>query len=240
MTCTNKSLRVGLTPPSQCPYLPQQQEQLLVIQDELDAESYAQLLAQGFRRSGDIVYRPHCRDCQACMPLRIPIMSFTASSQQRRTLNKNRSLHWQVTNQQQAQHYALYEKYICQRHADGDMYPPSPAQFEQFLSCCWHQPHFLELYRDTTLIAVAVTDVLPDSLSAVYTYFDPDEEKRSLGTLMVLLQQQVAKQQHKAYLYLGFQIDDNHKMSYKRRFRPYQILTNSGWHTGTNIKPAKN
>ncbi|MGI2261550.1 arginyltransferase [Shewanella sp. GXUN23E] len=232
MNSTKTQVAIGISQPYPCNYLPGQQEQLLIIQEAVDDALFERLLALGFRRSGDAIYKPRCPACNACIPIRVPVNELKLSSSQKRTLSRNKDLIWKVSQTVAESHYPLYEKYIQLRHFDGPMYPASQQQFTQFLTCNWMQPHYIELYRRERLIAVAVTDVLPNSLSAIYTYFEPDEEKRSLGNLMVLLQCQLAKLMGKQYLYLGYQIDKNIKMCYKRRYQPYQLLTEQGWQYG--------
>ncbi|MDI5835402.1 arginyltransferase [Shewanella xiamenensis] len=227
---SNTPIAIGISQIFPCSYLDGQQEQLLVIQEEtLDPILFERLLAIGFRRSGSAIYKPRCPRCSACQPIRLPIKEFTPSKRQKRTLAQNRDLTWRITSEHTEAQYALYEKYIRERHFDGPMFPPSKTQYEQFLFCYWLPPTFIEVYDGNRLVAVAVTDTLPNSLSAIYSYFDPDEERRSLGVLLILLQCRLAKMQGKDFLYLGYQIDANRKMSYKRLYRPYQILTPQGW-----------
>ncbi|MCL1143278.1 arginyltransferase [Shewanella gaetbuli] len=234
----SKSVSVGISKPFDCSYIAGQKEQLLVIQEsELDSQLFEQLLAMGFRRNGNAIYKPKCPSCDKCLSIRIPVKSFTLSKRQKRTLKNNQNFHWKVVNQTTAAHYELYERYIAARHQDGPMYPPSQSQFDDFLLCDWLPPTFIELYDQDKLIAVAVTDNLHYSLSAIYSYFDPDYEKNSLGSLMILIQCQLAKSLGKHFLYLGYQIDENRKMSYKRQYRPYQILMQNGWQNGEQVHP---
>lgn len=109
------------------------------------------------------------------------------------------------------------------------MFPRVKINIITFFFCHWLPPTFIEVYDGNKLLAVAVTDSLPNSLSAIYSYFDPDEEHRSLGALLILIQCRLAKLMNKEFVYLGYQIDENRKMSYKRLYRPYQILTPTGW-----------
>jgi leucyl-tRNA---protein transferase len=224
---------VGISQTFACSYISGQQEQLLIIQEEtLDPLFFERLLALGFRRSGNAIYKPRCPSCNACQPIRLPVAEFQLSKRQKRTLKNNQDLHWRLVNTPHDGQYALYQKYINMRHADGPMYPATEAQYEHFLACHWLPPSFIEVYQDDKLLAVAVTDVLPQSLSAIYTFFDPEEERRSLGALLILIQCRLAKLMGKQYLYLGYQIDENRKMNYKRLYRPYQILTENGWQAG--------
>ncbi|QIR14763.1 arginyltransferase [Shewanella aestuarii] len=234
----SKSVSVGLSKAFDCNYIKGNQEQLLVIQEsELDGHLFEQLLAMGFRRNGNAIYKPRCPSCQACQSIRVPVASFTLSKRQKRTLKANQDLHWKVVDKTTEAHYQLYERYITARHSDGPMYPPSQAQFDDFLLCDWLSVMFIELYDDDKLIGVAVTDNLTYSLSAIYSYFDPEYQKRSLGSLMILIQCQLARTLAKHFVYLGYQIDVNRKMSYKRQYRPYQILTANGWQNGDAHTP---
>jgi arginine-tRNA-protein transferase len=213
-----------------CSYLPDRQEQLLVLQEEtLNPALFEQLLTLGFRRSGETLYKPHCPDCQACQPIRIPVKQFSPSRRQKRTLKQNRDLSWSIVNITVDEHYQLYQEYIERRHYDGPMYPPSREQYDHFIQCAWHQPQLLEVREQGTLIGVAITDVLPNSLSAIYSFFAPTQEKRSMGALMILLQCRLAKLMGKDFLYLGYQIDASRKMNYKKAYRPHEILTVNGW-----------
>ncbi|MGI1943788.1 arginyltransferase [Shewanella glacialipiscicola] len=230
MNSNKTSIAIGISQIFPCSYLDGQQEQLLVIQeDTLDPLLFERLLAVGFRRSGSSIYKPRCPHCSACQPIRVPAHEFVPSKRQKRTLAKNQDLTWRVTSEQTAEQYALYEHYIRERHFDGPMFPPSEEQYNHFLFCHWLPPTFIEVYEGEKLLAVAVTDTLPQSLSAIYSYFDPDEEQRSLGALLILIQCRLAKLMGKEFVYLGYQIDENRKMSYKRLYRPYQILTPQGW-----------
>ncbi|SIR08988.1 arginine-tRNA-protein transferase [Shewanella morhuae] len=230
MNSNKASIAIGISQVFPCSYLDGQQEQLLVIQEEtLDPLLFERLLAVGFRRSGSSIYKPRCPHCSACQPIRVPAYEFVPSKRQKRTLAKNQDLTWRVTSEQTAAQYALYEHYIRERHFDGPMFPPSEDQYNHFLFCDWLPPTFIEVYEGNKLLAVAVTDTLPQSLSAIYSYFDPNEEHRSLGALLILIQCRLAKLMGKEFVYLGYQIDENRKMSYKRLYRPYQILTPKGW-----------
>ncbi|QFU23121.1 arginyltransferase [Shewanella eurypsychrophilus] len=230
MSSKSQQVSVGITKSFPCSYLDNQLEQLLVLQEEsVDLALFEQLLALGFRRSGGTIYKPQCPHCSACLPIRIPTDEFTPSRRQKRTLRNNRDLIWKIVDKQAEYHYALYEIYINQRHNDGPMYPASREQYQHFIGSAWLDPIFIELWSDKKLVGVAVTDILPNSLSAIYTFFAPDEHKRSLGSLSILIQCRLAKLMGKGFVYLGYQIDESRKMNYKRDYTPYQILTGNGW-----------
>lgn len=225
-----RNIAIGVSQAYPCAYIDGKQEQLLVIQEQnLDAALFDRLLALGFRRSGGSVYKPRCPNCTACLPIRIPVKDFTLSKRQKRTLKNNKDLRYRITNKVIDSHFELYRRYIDRRHKDGPMFPATQEQYEHFLFCNWLEPMFIEIYQGQKLVGVAVTDNTPNALSAIYSYFEPELEKRSLGAYMILIQCRIAQLLAKHYLYLGYQVDENRKMNYKRGYRPYEILSTQGW-----------
>lgn len=221
-----------ITPGHPCSYLPRRQAHTLFLdpRDTITPETYQLLTEQGFRRSGGHLYRPHCRNCQACVPTRIPVAEFAPRRRQRRTARRNEDLTVQVHRATYAaRFYALYERYIAGRHVDGDMYPPSRDQFRSFLLSQWSDTLFVCSYLEDQLVAVAVTDRQPRALSAIYTFFDPDMPERSLGVWSVLQQIELARHQGIPYLYLGYWIRDSDKMRYKTDYRPVELFVNGRW-----------
>ncbi|TMN35620.1 arginyltransferase [Pseudoalteromonas sp. S2755] len=224
--------KIGLSQQFSCSYLPEQKEQLLVILDPncYSPDRFEQLLALGFRRSGDQIYRPHCPACSACQSVRVLTQEFKPSKSQKRKRNKlKQDYQLIISHQERPEYYPLYEKYISLRHSDGSMYPPNRLQYESFLFCRWMNIVFIELWHKDKLIAVAVTDSMPYSLSAIYTFFDPEYESLSIGTIMIMAQLEQAAKQNKPYLYLGYQIDECKKMRYKTQFLPAQKLVKDIW-----------
>ncbi|MEI8669358.1 arginyltransferase [Pseudoalteromonas sp. B131b] len=224
--------RVGLTQEFDCSYLPNRQEQLLVILDPscYSTDKFESLLGLGFRRSGNQIYRPHCPICSACNSVRVLAQDFIPSKSQKRKLNKAKSqFEVKYSTQERPEYYPLYSKYITMRHQDGSMYPPEKEQFQSFLLCSWLKITFIELWHQDTLVAVAVTDCMNSAFSAIYTFFDPDFEHYSLGSVMILEQLRFAKEQNKQYVYLGYQIDECNKMKYKTQFLPAQKQLNDEW-----------
>ena len=224
--------RIGLSQPFECSYLPNRQEQLLVILDPscYSSTKFESLLALGFRRSGNQIYRPHCPICSACSSVRVLADEFMPTKSQKRKLNKAKNrFEVKYSQVEREQYYPLYSKYISLRHQDGSMYPPDKSQFQSFLFCSWLTITFIELWDQDNLVAVAVTDCMDNAISAIYTFFDPDYEHFSLGTVMILQQLKFAKQQHKQFVYLGYQIDECDKMKYKTQFLPAQKQLNDQW-----------
>lgn len=227
-----KSLQLYLAQEHNCSYLPDRQARSVFIdpQVEVTAELYGQLIEQGFRRSATHIYRPHCGPCSACVPARIPVKHFIASNSQQRILRRNQDLSVRpVSNHYRAEHYALYHDYIEQRHADGDMYPPSVAQYQSFLNSDLEFAKLYEFRLGKQLLAVAATDVLPNGLSAMYTFFDAQDRRRSLGRFAILWQIQECLRLNLPYLYLGYWIKDCNKMNYKTQYQPLQGFIEGRW-----------
>ncbi|WP_286235566.1 arginyltransferase [Thalassotalea sediminis] len=229
----NNSYKLGVSQEFPCNYLPEKEERLLIAVDERlqTSEKYTWLMHQGFRRSGDQIYRPYCENCNACQSLRVVAAAFKPTKSQKRLQKKNQHLVVVIKDTLQNYYYPLYEQYINEVHFDGAMYPPSEKQFQSFLSSQLCSQLFIELWHEETLVSVAVTDVLEDGLSAVYTFYHPQYRKTGIGSYSILNQIQVAISHKKTFLYLGYQIDDCQKMNYKNRYFPHQILQNNRWQT---------
>ncbi len=196
----------------------------------LNGRIYSQLSDFGFRRSGGHVYRPSCQQCNACIPLRTPVDVFKPSKTQKRCLKNNGDVSATFVDSIDTEEcYSLYEKYICIRHEDGDMYPPSREQYLSFLTSEWNITRYIEFRVGERLIAVSVCDRLERGFSAVYAFFDPDQQKRSLGVFNILYLIELAKQQGLSYVYLGYWIKQCQKMSYKVDYRPFEVFLENGW-----------
>jgi arginyl-tRNA--protein-N-Asp/Glu arginylyltransferase len=159
-------LKFYATQPHPCSYLPEEQATTLFLDPSqpMDVLVYAELSEMGFRRSGDHLYRPHCQQCTACIPARIPANLFTPTRQQRRILKRNEDISVRsVRPVFSEEYYSLYVRYIEQRHADGDMYPPSRDQFSTFLVRDLPFSRFYEFRLQGRLVAIAVTDLLRPS-----------------------------------------------------------------------------
>ena len=231
---TNQSLQLYITPADECPYLPNKQSRTVFLNPEVQTNDalYTWLIDLGFRRSGEHVYRPECEDCNSCISVRIKAKEFKPNKQQRRCSKKGKRFIVKSSPASFDQdHYQLFEQYINTRHKDGDMYPTSKAKYKDFILSEFLNTQFLDFIDPLTgkLIACCVFDQLKSGLSAVYTYFDNDFNKYSLGRLAILTLIERCKSLNLDFVYLGYWIKDCQKMSYKGEYRPIQCFINDQW-----------
>jgi len=227
-----RHLQLYITTESPCSYFDDRMSCNLVPDPQLQINMpiYNQLIQHGFRRSGSYCYRPHCSACQACLACRIPVKDFKANRSQKRCLRTNQHLKLTTASAGFSEEYfALYRRYLNSRHRDGSMANPEKEDFKQFLYCKWSDTQFLEFRLDSKLIALAVSDIVSDGVSAVYSFFDPGMTKNSLGTFCVLQQIKYAETLGLDYVYLGYWIEDHPKMHYKNNFKPLQLFKNEQW-----------
>ncbi|MCF7983928.1 MAG: arginyltransferase [Thiohalocapsa sp.] len=236
-------LQLYLTGEHDCSYIDGLQARTLFVDPlaHIDADRAQWLQEIGFRRSGQHFYRPACRGCQRCVPVRIPVDVFAPNRAQRRILARNAGDVRLVMESARlrAEHYALYERYLHHRHGDGDMADDvSVETYMRFLLAPWGgETRFIELRIGQTLLGVAVTDVFTDGLSAVYTFFDPDYAARSPGTYAILSQIEEARRLGLQYVYLGYWIAESRKMAYKESFRPLEAWDGRAWRTFERGEP---
>lgn len=197
------------------------------------AAIYDHAITRGFRRSGSLAYRPNCPGCRACQASRLPVASFAPNRSQQRTWFANQDIDTHLAPAEIKDcHIDLFNRYASTRHRDGGMDSDSADDLKRFLIGSWPETHLLEFWLADQLVACAVTDMVRDGVSAVYTFFDPIlSTKRSLGTFAIMKQVELAKRLSLGYVYLGYWIADHPKMSYKTRFKSLQVLTDGRWQT---------
>ena len=222
------------TAPLPCPYLPGRTERKIVTElSGTEAEALHERLSRaGFRRSHNIAYAPVCPGCQACVPIRVVSEDFTPDRTQRRILRANAELTVsEMPARATAEQFTLFQRYQKNRHADGDMAAMGYYDYRAMIEDTPISTGLLE-FRDAQdrLLGACLTDWLADGLSAVYSFFDTDEDKRSLGTFAVLWLIGRARSLGLPYVYLGYWVPESRKMAYKARFRPSEILISGAWH----------
>lgn len=221
------------TAPMPCPYLAGRTERK-VVTELTGAESEAlhdRLSRAGFRRSHNIAYSPVCPGCQACIPIRIACDRFQPDRTQRRVARDNADLTAQEASARAtAEQFTLFQRYQQARHNDGDMASMGFYDYRAMIEDTPITTHVVE-FREPSgrLVAACLTDRLSDGLSAVYSFYDPEMERRSLGTYAVLWLVQRAVQLDLPFVYLGYWVPQSRKMAYKARFRPSEILTGGHW-----------
>lgn len=225
-----------VTAPQPCPYLDGRKERKLFtsLQGEHAATLNDSLSKQGFRRSQNVLYRPSCADCVACMSARIRVADFVPSKSQRRTGRRNQGLRrealspWATEDQ-----YALFRRYLDSRHAEGGMADMDIFEFAAMIEETPIRTRVVEYWDDSgvapELVAVCLTDVLDDGVSMVYSFYAPGRERDSLGTYIILDHIRIAQEAGLPYVYLGYWVPGSPKMGYKAGFKALEIFKGGVW-----------
>ncbi len=232
-----------LTAPATCPYLTDQDERKVFthLVGEKAMAINDMLTQGGFRRSQNIAYRPACEGCKACISVRVLAGSFEPTRSFTRITKRNQDLIGEVLPPAPTQEqYSLFRSYLDSRHEGGDMADMTSLDYAMMVEDTHVNTRLIEYRKrgpdsgitgkgEGPLIGAALTDILGNGLSMVYSYFDPEEDGRSLGTYMVLDHIERARKMGLPYVYLGYWIDGSRKMEYKARFQPQEHLTMTGW-----------
>ena len=233
-----QKLQFYVTTGYSCGYLPNKMAQSLIAapQHLVDANVYSGLIQQGFRRSGKFSYRPHCENCQECIPVRIILDQFSPNRSQKRAFKQHQNLTTTILPAGfHAEHYALYISYQHARHSDEKIQTEATSaeneieQYQSFLCQSNVESVMVEFRENNQLKMVSVIDIVRDGISAVYTFYETNDPSASYGTYNVIWQTLWAKSLNLPYLYLGYWIKDSKKMAYKQNFKPLEKLINGEW-----------
>jgi len=227
-----------LTAPSRCPYLPDQYERKVFTHLVGDrAQSLNDVLTHGgFRRSQNIAYRPACEGCKACVSVRVVVDEFAWTRSLKRILRLNEAIERRERPPlPSSEQYSVFRAYLDARHADGGMADMTVLDYAMMVEDTHVDTRLFEYRRDGEgrtrgpLVGCALTDVLADGLSMVYSFFEPDEACASIGTFMILDHVERARRMGLPYVYLGYWVEGSDKMAYKARFQPQEHLGPKGW-----------
>ncbi|WP_371153458.1 arginyltransferase [Jannaschia sp. 2305UL9-9] len=241
-----------VTAPQSCPYLDGRRERKLftALQGSGAAELNDKLSKQGFRRSQNVLYRPSCADCTACLSARIRVADFAPNRSQRKVLKRNAHLRREVTSPWATEaQFKLFRHYLETRHATGGMADMDIFEFAAMIEETPIRTRVIEYWDDrnasdpakpdtrverdaasgSALRAVCLTDVLDDGLSMVYSFYDPDFPQDSLGTQIILDHIEIAREADLPYVYLGYWVPGSPKMSYKAHFSALELYKNRAW-----------
>lgn len=227
-----------VTAPQPCPYLAGKVERKLFTALQGDGAAHLNdvLSHQGFRRSQNVLYRPSCAGCSACLSARIVVDGFRPSRGQKRVMRRNGRLDrvsrspWASESQ-----FELFRRYLDARHATGGMADMDMHEFAAMIEETPVRSRLIEYYRDDReagrreLVAVCLTDILSDGVSMVYSFFDPDLTRDSLGSYIILDHIALAREAKLPYVYLGYWVPGSTKMDYKARYQPLEIFSEGRW-----------
>lgn len=233
-----QKLQFYVTTPYPCGYIAKNLAQSLIASPHhlVDADVYSALISQGFRRSGKFAYRPHCEQCNKCVPVRIVLDQFTPTRSQKRAYKQHGDLTANILPMGFHQtHFELYTEYQALRHATEDDFKQNAdadeeEQYKQFLCMSNVDSQMIE-FRDAQnqVKIVSVIDNLKDGNSAVYTFYDATLQKASYGTYAIMWLIDRTKQLNLPYLYLGYWIAESQKMAYKEKFSVQEKLIDGDW-----------
>lgn len=229
-----------VTAPQTCPYLEGRMERKLftALQGDSAEKLNDTLSKQGFRRSQNVLYRPSCSECSACMSARIRVADFVPTKSQKRAQRRNGDLRREATSPWATEdQYALFRRYLDSRHSDGGMADMDIFEFAAMIEETPVRSRVVEYTTDPLpgdrrrpLTAVCLTDVLDDGLSMVYSFYDPDRLEDSLGTFIILDHVAIAREAGLPYIYLGYWVPGSRKMGYKSKFSALEVYQGGQWH----------
>ena len=215
-----------------CSYIDKMDAQSLVVTPykSINQNIFQDLIEKGFRRSGQYIYKPNCKSCTACIPIRLPVQKFLFSKTQKRIYKKHG--YFKVREAPLAfkqKHFDLYLKYQNKRHSFINNDQNNVDDYKDFLIKSNVKSKFIEFWDGDLLKIVSIVDIVSDGISAVYTFYDPDDDKVSYGTYSIIWLINWCKAQQLKYIYLGYWIGECNKMKYKTNFKPYELYIKGYW-----------
>ena len=227
-----QSIKLYKTVAEPCPYLDGRQSSSIIVDPDMEIDNFifSSLSKSGFRRSGEMLYKPRCDNCNACISVRIPTEKFSASKSQKRVWKRNLDIDVSIeTSDFNEQHFELYIRYQKARHPDSSMCNDDPDKYRNFIMSRFSASEFHVFYLKKRLIGICVTDKLESGVSAVYSFFEPELQQRSLGTFFIMHLIKYAKTHRLPYVYLGYWVKNSQKMDYKSKFRPLEGYVDNNW-----------
>ena len=215
-----------------CGYIKNKSAQSLVAapHKKIDDVAYNNLIKEGFRRSGQYVYKPRCENCQACIPIRLTAKNFTISRSQKRVKNSHSHIQVKILPLKfYEEHFQLYSEYQNNRHEANNQVKENITDYNDFLIKSNVESRLIEFKIDNKLVMVTIIDVMEEGISAVYTFYDCNYNKYSFGTYSILWLLDYCLINKIPHLYLGYWIAQSSKMKYKINFKPYELMIDNSW-----------
>jgi len=232
MTLQSSQPRLYISAPFACPYIESETASTVLLDPgyKVDNALFSILLKSGFRRSGRTIYKPHCDHCNACVSVRIPAREYKPNRSQLRCAKRNSDIKTTMVPAVFKQaHFDLYCRYQSWKHTGDIMDHHDPIRYQESMVDSIIETVFIEYWLDDKLVGLSVCDLPDDGLSAVYTFFEPELRKRSLGTFAIMKQIEYVNEMELDWVYLGYWIKDCKKMSYKTNFKPIFGYINKEW-----------
>ena len=228
----SQTIQLFLTEEDQCSYLEDRKQRMLLVDPShsLDNSLATYFSNHGFRRSGNMTYRPKCNTCQQCVSVRVPAREYSPSKSQRRVIKKNVQVNSRLEPMDNAlDYFDLYYLYQKSRHPDGTMCDSSTEKYLSFINSDYTNTGLLVRRMNNTVVSVTVLDLFHDGLSLLYTFFDPDQSHLSPGKAAIIDCISYCKNNNLPYVYLGFWIEESKKMNYKTEFQPLEGYYQTEW-----------
>jgi len=228
----SKTISLYITSPEKCSYLDDREQRMLLVdpEEQLNNNLTTYFSNHGFRRSGNMTYRPKCDACSQCISVRIPVAKFKPSRSQKRLLNKNKHITITLEPLDNAlDYFDLYYAYQKSRHKDGTMCDSSEEKYLSFIKSDFFDTVLMVRREDEIVVSVSILDLFNDGVSLLYTFFNPEKAHLSPGTASILDTVAYCEANDFQYAYLGFWIADSRKMNYKTKFQPLQGYIDNEW-----------